>query len=162
MSINLINSKVRQCGFFEPHEFCRVKTTNSKIVSSVCWSYAQNKNILKLKCKTDLEIFCTRCLMLVKKRFHIHRTYKIFKTIHEANNHSINCEDGYEIISVEECPTILMLIEDEILFEFLQIINHAGCNLPDNRYLKNQSSQEPDSKNIINNPFAKLKEKFRK
>ena len=163
MLIKIINSIDKKSGFFEPHLFPRVKTTNSKVVSPVNWSYVQNKNILQLIFKTDLEIYCTRCLMLVKKRFDFKSTYKIFKTICDANRYSSNSLDDVEIISVEENPTILTLIEDELLFEFLQIINHIGCNLPDNEYFNLTTLQESNPKKIKNNnPFAKLKEKFSK
>ena len=101
--------------------------------------------------------------MLVKKRFDFKSTYKIFKTICDANRYSSNSLDDVEIISVEENPTILTLIEDELLFEFLQIINHIGCNLPDNEYFNLTTLQESNPKKIKNNnPFAKLKEKFSK
>ena len=163
MLIKIINSEDKQIGFFKPHEFCRVKSTSSKIVSSAHWSYVQNKNILHLECKTNLAILCTRCLMLVKKSFEMKKAYKIFKTINEANDYSANCLDDYEIISLEEGPTILSLIEDELIFEFFQIIVHVGCQLPEDKYLKQPKSQELNfKKNKINNPFAKLKEKFRK
>ena len=163
MLIKIINSIDEQSGFFEPYLFLRVKTTNSKIISSVNWNYVQNKNILQLICKSDLEIYCTRCLMLVKKRFDFNKTYKIFNTTYEANCYSNNLLDDEEIISVEENPTILTLIEDELLFEFLQIIDHVGCNLPHNGYLKDDTLQKFNQKKIKNNnPFAKLREKFSK
>ena len=163
MMIKIINSENRQSGSFKAHEFCRVKNTGSKIISSAHWNYVQNKNILHLECKAKLEILCTRCLTLVKKNFEINKVYKIFSTINEANNYSSNYLDDYEVISAEESLSVLTLIEDEMLFEFLQIINHVGCNLPDDKYLKQTQSEELSlKKNKINNPFAKLKEKFRK
>jgi uncharacterized metal-binding protein YceD (DUF177 family) len=99
----------------------------------------------------------------VKKNFDFIKIYKIFQTTKDANNYNNKYFDEYEVIAIQENPSILTLVEDEILFEFSKIVNHEGCNLPESFFSKEISAFELDSKkNEKNNPFAKLKEKLHK
>ncbi len=162
LSLEIIKATFSECGSIQAVEFTRAKDNISKIISPIDWDLSQKKNILNLTGSGELAIVCTRCLSTVKSDFNFFRSYKIFNTTVEANNYD-DLSNKFEAIAVEEKPTILILLEDEILFEFLKIVNHSKCYLPESKYPNDSSHLSHASSNLeIINPFSKLKEKFHK
>jgi len=163
-AVKKIKPKTSHSGLVEPIEFTRVNNMEGiEVITPGKWSYTRNKNILVVEGNIKLEILCTRCLSLVNKNFGFNKSYKIFEKSIQANNYITEFSDEYETIALEEDPSIVSLFEDEILFESSKIIDHKGCTLPKRNPSMDESNIGRKLKKSVNsNPFAKLKEKFRR
>ena len=163
-SLKKIKSKTSLSGLVEPSKFTRVSDIEGiEIMTPGNWSYVRNKNIMVLKGNIKLKILCTRCLSLINKNFKFNKSYKIFEKSVQADKYITEYSDEHESIALEEEPSIVSLFEDEILFEFSKIIYHKGCTIPKGKHFKDELNPNHElKKSTVSNPFAKLKEKFRR
>ncbi len=109
----------------------RLRAAGMRILGLMQWGADFHDNSIALKVMGPVGLTCTRCLSDLTADFSAERRFRLFDTAAEADA-ELSLEDNLEeTLSTEDQATLTSLVEDELLLALEDLMEHSGCELPE-------------------------------